>query len=628
MKNILKKMSVCFVVMFTFLVVGIPAYADTADFAGNKDIMILFTHDLHSHFLPAIDENGEEYGGYARLMTVINEYRDKNPDALLVDGGDFAMGSLFQTAYATAALELRLMGAMGYDATTFGNHEFDYLPEGLISMLNAAKESGDRLPAIVDANYLPSEDDAAMKEALDDYGVKDYIILERGGVYFAIFGIFGIDSDKCAPNSGMVLHDPILKAQETVDKAVAYCVETYHTEPFVICLSHSGTHGGEGEDCDLARGVNGIDMIISAHSHATYHAPLVIDDTYIVSADEYGRFLGVAEFAVNEQGDAALKHYELVPINDAIEEDNDIAVLVETYKKEVEENYLSKYGVSFDEVLVNNHVKFDSVNEMYDTQHESTLGNVFSDAYKKAAEEATGEEIDIALTASGVIRESLPLGKISVSDVFNAASLGVGTEGELVKVYITGKDLKDALEVDASIQPIMDNAQLFCSGVEYSFNTSRMIFNKVDYCALRRNDGSIEKIEDDKLYSIVSGMYVGQMLGAVEEKSFGLLKVVPRDKSGNPIAAHELVNYVIRDENGDPVKEWYAIASYLQSMGGTMDERYETVDGRKIVYASMNPAKLVKNANKFTYAVAALGVMICFMIVSVRQVVKRKIKSK
>ena len=75
------------------------------------DATILFTHDLHSHFLPAVDEDGGEYGGYARLMTAIRRQRAIDPNAILVDGGDFAMGTLFQTAYPTDALELRLMGA-------------------------------------------------------------------------------------------------------------------------------------------------------------------------------------------------------------------------------------------------------------------------------------------------------------------------------------------------------------------------------------------------------------------------------------------------------------------------------------------------------------------------------------
>ena len=116
-----------------------------------KQIAILFTHDLHSHLLPAPDEQGSEYGGYARLKTVIDGQRAKYPNSLLLDGGDFSMGTLFQTAYATSATELRIMGAMGYDAVTFGNHEYDYRAGGLADMLNAAVDSGDPLPAIVEA---------------------------------------------------------------------------------------------------------------------------------------------------------------------------------------------------------------------------------------------------------------------------------------------------------------------------------------------------------------------------------------------------------------------------------------------------------------------------------------------
>ena len=91
---------------------------------------ILFTHDLHSHFLPQPAENGGESGGYARLKTAIDREREKNPDALLLDGGDFSIGSLIQTLYTTRAAELRTMGALGYDATTIGNHEFDHTGTG------------------------------------------------------------------------------------------------------------------------------------------------------------------------------------------------------------------------------------------------------------------------------------------------------------------------------------------------------------------------------------------------------------------------------------------------------------------------------------------------------------------
>ena len=360
-----------------------------------QNVTILFTHDLHSHLLPAEDTDGGQYGGYARLMTVIKEQKEKYPDAILVDGGDFSMGSLFQTAYATSALELRIMGAMGYDATTFGNHEFDYLPKGLASMLNVAAGCGEYVPAIVDANYLPpekgqegyGEDAELVWAALENYGVKDYIILERGGIYYVLFGLTGYNSHDCAPNSGMILEDPAKIAQEVVDTATAECVEKYGVEPLVIALSHSGTENGQGEDYELAQAVEGIHVIISAHTHTTLEKAIEVNGTYICSAGEYGRNLGVVQMEYSADGSAKLVDYELIPIDENVQEDPDIAALVESFKTEVEENYLSDYGMTFDQVLLENKYVFDTVDEVYATLHESTLCNVFSDAYKWMAED-------------------------------------------------------------------------------------------------------------------------------------------------------------------------------------------------------------------------------------------------
>ena len=631
MNRVIKSIAVLVLAAVICLNLCVPALAADAE----NTTTILFTNDLHSHLLASSQEGGGEYGGYGRLMTVIRQQKEKYPDAILVDGGDFSMGSLFQTAYTSSALELRIMGAMGFDATVFGNHEFDYLPKGLASMLNAAVTSGDPLPAIVNANYLPpekgseayTEDTALVVEAFENYGVKDYILLERGGTYFAIIGLFGVDADACAPNSGMILHDIAQKAQQAVDAATVECKARYGVEPIVVALSHTGTSGGQGEDYELAMAVNGIDVIISGHTHTLLEEPIVVNNTYIVSAAEYGKYLGVVNLRYNSAGAIKLVDYELIPIDETVEEDAEVGVLVENFKAEVEQNYLADYGMSFDQVLLTNEYNFDKVRDVYDYAHESTLCNVFSDAYKWAVERTTGKKVDVALTASGVIRESIPLGEVTVSDIFNAASLGVGTEGELVQIYLTGADLMSALEVDASVYPLMHSAQLFYSGVEYSFNTNRMIFNKIDYAMLRNADGTLAAIEEDKLYSVVCGMYMAQMLGSVESTSMGLVSIVPRDVNGNALTVPELVDYVVRDEAGVPLKEWYAIASYLDQMeADVMDPHYADVDGRKIVYSSWNPVKLLHNANKFTYILLVVLLVLLAVIVLIVRGVNRLVK--
>lgn len=636
--RILRKISALLLALLTALTLMVPALGQVAGSAPTTRVTILFTHDMHSHLLPALDAGGNSYGGYARLKTVIDRQKELHPDALLVDGGDFSMGSLFQTAYADSALELRAMGAMGYDVTTFGNHEYDYRASGLASMLNAAAASGDPVPAIVETNYLPpaegeegySADAQAVWDAFGNYGVTDYVTLERGGVPYVIFGVMGTDSDECAPMSGMVLHDRVEAARRVVEQARAECWETYGLQPLVICLSHSGTDGkGKGEDYEMAKKVDGIDLIVSGHSHSTLAQPIEVNGTYIVSCGEYSKNLGVVTMDYRPDNTTTLVDYELIPIDGSVAEDREMARWIEKAKGEVEENYLSRFGLTFDQVLVSNPYKFDSVDEIYATQHESTLGNLLSDAYKWAAEEITGEPVDIALTATGVIRESFARGEVTVSDVFNAASLGIGADGvpgyPLVAVYLTGKDVKTAMEIDASVSPLMSAAQLYCSGVQYHFNTNRMIFNKVTESWLRRDDGTLEPIEDDRLYRLVTGLYCGQMLGWAEEASFGLLSITPREADGTPIDMDRLEDYIIHGKDGNEVKEWYAIASYLQSMGGEIDGRYGQTDGRKNVYASWNPVDMLKNANKFTFiAIAVILVLIAVAVLVVRLICRRR----
>ena len=127
----------------------LPALATGA----THETTILFTHDLHSHFLPQPTEGGGQSGGYARLATVLAQQRKAHPNALTLDAGDFSIGSLIQTLYTTRGAELRTMGALGFDAATIGNHEFDHEGSGFAKSLQAAYTSGDKLPQLVIANY-------------------------------------------------------------------------------------------------------------------------------------------------------------------------------------------------------------------------------------------------------------------------------------------------------------------------------------------------------------------------------------------------------------------------------------------------------------------------------------------
>jgi len=124
--------------------------------AGHEQtIDVMFLHDTHSHlntFATVEDGKSQMLGGFARIKTLIDAQKEKNPDTLLLDAGDFSMGTLIQVVYEEEASELRMLGELGMEVTTLGNHEFDYKASGLANMMNSAIASGDALPAMVLCN--------------------------------------------------------------------------------------------------------------------------------------------------------------------------------------------------------------------------------------------------------------------------------------------------------------------------------------------------------------------------------------------------------------------------------------------------------------------------------------------
>ncbi|MEG0902283.1 MAG: 5'-nucleotidase C-terminal domain-containing protein, partial [Clostridia bacterium] len=141
-----------------------------------------------------------------------------------------------------------------------------------------------------------------------------------------------------------------------------------------------------------------------------------------------------------------------------------------------------------------------------------------------------------AVTATGIIRDTFAPGKLTVSDVFNVCSLGIGPDRvpgyPLISLYLTGAELKTAAEVDASISGLMDGSVLFASGGGWRYNTNRLLLNRVTEVWVTDADGTLQPVRDDQLYRVVANLYMGQMLGSVNSKSFGLLALMPKDENG------------------------------------------------------------------------------------------------
>ena len=616
-----------------------------------KQIDVLFTHDTHSHldsFSTIVNGEQKEVGGFAKIKTLINEKKKEDPDTLILDGGDFSMGTLIQTVYDTEAAELRMLGYLGYDVTTFGNHEFDYRSQGLANMLKAAKSSGETLPEIVVCNVdWDSMEKAGLNDgqkqiqsAFETYGVKDYVMVQKGDVKIAVVGVFGKDALECAQTCELSFKDPVEAVKKTVEE-----IKKNEEADIIACVSHGGTWEDESKSEDelLAKAVPDLDLIISGHTHSELQEAIQHGNTYIVSCGEYGRNLGSLSMTQNFDGRWNLSAYELIPVSEDVKADKATQERIDALMDTVDTNYLADFGYTRKEVLAQNDVEFNSLEEMGTEHKELNLGDIMADAYVYAVENSEyydGDPVDVAVVPSGTVRDTYTKGDITVEDVYNSFSLGIGKDGvagyPLINAYLTGKELKLVAEVDASISDFMTTARLYCSGLNFTYNPHRMILNKVTDCYLTRADGERTEIEDDKLYHVVTDLYTGQMLGSVMKMSYGLLSLEPKDKDGNPI--ENLEDYAVM-EGDKELKAWDAIARYMQSFDdadgdgiANVSEYYATTHDRKVVDDSKNILDLVKKPNKFTAIIVCIGLIIIIIIVLVvsliRKIVRKSRKKK
>ena len=614
------------------------------DAAPGTAVDIVFTHDTHSHlntFTTVADGLETELGGFARMNTLIEAQRAQNPDTLVIDGGDFSMGTLIQTVFETQAAELRMLGYLGCDVTTLGNHEFDYRSKGLANMLTSAQASGDAVPAMVVCNVDwdtmeaegLTEGQQRLKDAFAAYGVSDYTVLEKGDVDIAVVGVFGKDALACAPTCELKFEDPIEAVKQTVAD-----IKANEDVDMIVCVSHSGTWEDESKSEDelLAKAVPDLDLILSGHTHTEIEEPIQHGSTYVVSCGEYGKNLGELTLTQQTDGRWAMSAYELIPITSDIAVHAATQQTIDSFMDTVDTDYLARFGYTKDQVLAENDIVFSTQKDLENIHEGHNLGDIIADAYVYAVENAAdydGVPVDLAVVPSGTVRDTYARGDITVEQVFNSFSLGIGADGvpgyPLISVYLTGREIRTAAEIDASVSDFMTTARLYCSGLNFTYNPHRLLLNRVtDVCL--EDDGQRVALEDDKLYRIVADLYSGQMLSAVTDMSYGILAIVPKYADGTPITDFE---DVIITENGRELKAWDSIARYMASFADTdgdgianVPAYYSTTHGRKLVDTSRSPLALLKNPNKFTAVYAGLLAAAVLLIVLVVMLIRKLVK--
>ena len=243
---------------FGAAVVGFPRSVIEVS-AAETVITILHTNDTHSQIdpLPANDRNAGK-GGVARRATLVKRIKKENPNTLLVDAGDVLRGTPYFNFYK-GEVEYKAMSAIGYDAGTLGNHEFDNGVEALAAALKFATFD------IVSANY-------DVKGTVLEGKVKPYVVKTLSGIKVGLFGLGISPTGLITPANfkGVTYIDPVIAARDVVKK-----LREEERCALVVCMSHLGyQENAQRGDSLVASQVDGIDFIASGHSHLFMEQPV------------------------------------------------------------------------------------------------------------------------------------------------------------------------------------------------------------------------------------------------------------------------------------------------------------------------------------------------------------------
>jgi len=645
--------------LLTFLVPFLLIMISQQIIAAEKTITIVHSNDLHSHFLgappniaytPFITGDDETIGGLARIATVIKTVKQnrKNP-VLILDAGDFMMGSLFHMLSREHSFELRLLSMMGYDAVTLGNHEFDLKPDGLARILRTAHRYG-QIPPLVLSNAVFSQEsskDDSLEKIFTRGIVKPYIILEKAGLRIGIFGLMGKNAAEVAPfASPVTFDDPITSAQRIVK-----VLRGTEKADIVICLSHSGLSENKkrSEDETLARDVNGIDIIISGHTHTKIQKALLVNDTIIVQAWAYGKQLGVIDIAYND-GRVFLKNYKLVDIDDKIKGDTQVSRQIEAFKADINRQVLAEEGLTFRKILAE--TDFD----LFLKTEESNLGNLIADSIRwyinknnyNPADPST--KVVASIISNGVIRDPIVKGKtgqIAVCDVFRAIPLGIGFDDAetmgypLITIYVYPAELKKTLEVLTSVYPLKGSDYfLQVSGIQFTYNPYRMIFDRVSEIRIGDEENGYQLLDysetNRNLLRIGADIYNSMFLKVIGNFTWNVLDIVPKNRNGNPIDDLKTMRLDSdKQKSGiQELKEWKAVMEYIKSFPDTdgdglpdIPEKYRKKLGRNVIEASLNPYKLLKRGTYVTWLAFSALLLVIFLILTAGWFIIKKIRS-
>ncbi|HNQ69182.1 MAG TPA: bifunctional metallophosphatase/5'-nucleotidase [Bacteroidales bacterium] len=570
-----------FILLVIYLFIVMIAFSQSK----SGKLIIMHTNDLHSNltgfspeleYTPCLVGDDMTRAGFSRIAAIIDEERKINPDnLLLVDAGDFLMGTFFHIFEEDFGFELTLMGKMGYDVVALGNHEFDFGSEKLTKIINTSIiNSSGNIPALTLANVEfddKSEGDDWFKDLYNIGVIRPYHIVEKAGFKIGIFGLIGDDAKQVAPNAAPLKFTDRIK---TAKKIVKILINEEKVD-LVICLSHCGVSVDKdgnwtGEDVELAKKVKGIDVIVSGHTHTEIFDPIWVGSTAIVQTGAQGKNIGRFELNITN-GEISSAKYQLIPVDDKIYGDCQIHQNIAGRIRMIDDTILKPMGLGYYRALAETDYEL-FCDEQADLDS-SNLGPLVADAIWYYVNNFSPVKTDITLIAAGMIRDKIRVGNKgvqTVTDVFRVVSLGEGDDKlpgyPLAQVYLTPREIKNIIEILLVAPKMKPSYYCFYSGVQVYYDETKGLLRKIQKLEIGGKEVDFSK-KNKTLYSLTANSYMLEFVGEIKGMTLGLVKVQPKHADGTPVKDNKTtwIDFDLKKDGIQEGKEWMAMVKYLQS---------------------------------------------------------------
>jgi 5'-nucleotidase/UDP-sugar diphosphatase len=433
MKNVVKFVS--FAVLLSFAL--FPAFAEPAKDLGagqTHELILLHTNDHHGAVLP----NGGR-GGLAEVASYVKAVKAVNKQVLLLDAGDINTGSALSNMFA-AEPDILGYNMMGYDVATFGNHEFDGTQAKLDKQISQAK-----FPFV--SSNIKTADGKFL-------GGNQYLIKKYDGFTVGIFGITTLRTKIIAsPDKSLTFINEIDAAREVVN-----ILRNREKVDIVIGMTHIGDVKEAPDHIispELAAAVPGIDIIVDAHSHTYMEKPVVVGNTYIVSANEWGKYVGTGRLSVRN---GKLAGFDWAPAY--IGPDPAVTAMVKPYIEEANKSLKEVVGQAADTFVFGNRLT---------RYQETALGNMITDANVWYFKTVYNQPLDFAFHNGGNMRAELPKGDITQEKILTVLPF----ENYLYIVTLKGSEVLELFDFVATIQQGAGGFPQFSGEVRYTIDKTQ-----------------------------------------------------------------------------------------------------------------------------------------------------------